>query len=198
MEPETKKTKTITDGRTLRAQERRKKIFETLLSFYREGNYCPSIAEMEKRAGVSRRTLHYLFKNAEGMAAEIGEYLKPAYSKLYHFEPSDGPLEHRIETLVRHRAKLYEEITPTRKAALYYMSRIQSLAQSQEAANQTARSHVRDQFEKELATGPQGLLDTLDLLTSWSTWNQLRELQKLTVKHSIALLCELIAFQLKD
>jgi len=197
MEPETKKTKTITDGRTLRAQERRKKIFETLLSFYREGNYCPSIAEMEKRSGVSRRTLHYLFKNAEGMAAAVNKYLNPTYSKLYHFEPSDGPLEQRIETLVRHRAQLYEVITPTRKAALYSMSRIQTLARSQEAANQTARNHVRDQFKKELAAGPQGLLDTLDLLTSWSTWNRLREVQKLTVKDSIALLCELIAIQLK-
>ncbi|MBW1709581.1 MAG: TetR/AcrR family transcriptional regulator [Deltaproteobacteria bacterium] len=185
------------DGRKLRAENRRKKIFETLLSFYREGIYCPSIAEMEKRSGVSRRTLHYLFKNAEGVAAEVSKYLKPTYEKLYHFEPSDGPLEHRIETLIRHRARLYEKITPTRKATLYYMSRIQSLAQEQEAANQKLRNHVRDQFKAELAAGPQGLLETLDLLTSWDSWNRLRAVQKLSVKDSIALLCELIAIQLK-
>ena len=197
MEPETRNTKTIMDGRTLRAQERRKKIFETLLSFYREGNYCPSIAEVEKRSGVSRRTLHYLFKNAEGIATEFDEYLKPAYAKLYHFEPTDGSLEKRIETLIQHRARLYEVITPTRKATLYYMARNQFLARSQEAANQTLRNHVRDQFKEELAAGPQGLVETLDLLTSWSTWNQLREVQKLAVKDSILLLCELIAIQLK-
>ena len=197
MESEPGKTKTTVDGRKLRAENRRKKIFEALLSFYREGNYCPSIAEMEKRSEVSRRTLHYLFKNAEGMAAAVHKYLNPTYAKLYHFEPSDGPLKQRIETLIRHRAKLYEEITPTRKAALYYKSRIQSLARSQEAANQKARNHVRDQFKEELAAGPQGLLETLDLLTSWDTWNRLRAVQKLTVKDSITLLSELIAIQLK-
>lgn len=197
MESVTRKRKTTMDGRKLRAEDRRKKIFETLLSFYREGIYCPSIAEMEKRSGVSRRTLHHLFKNAEGLATAVAEYLNPTYKKLYHFEPTNGPLEQRIETLIRHRAKLYEVITPTRKATLYYMSQIQSLARDQEAANQTLRNHVRDQFKSELAAGPQGLLETLDLLTSWDTWNRLRAVQKLTIKDSITLLCELIAIQLK-
>jgi AcrR family transcriptional regulator len=78
-----KTSKTTTDGRKLRAENRRIKIYETLLSFYREGIFAPSIAEIEKRSGVSRRTLHHLFKNAEGLAAAVAGYLDPTYEKLY-------------------------------------------------------------------------------------------------------------------
>ena len=197
MKSETRKTKTNLDGRKLRAENRRKKIFETLLSFYREGIYCPSIADVEKRSSVSRRTLHHLFKNAEGMAAAMAAYLDPTYEKLYNFQPTDDPLDQRIETLVRHRAKLYEVITPTRKATLYYMSQIQSLAQSQEAAHQKLRNQVQRQFKVELEAGPEDLLEILDLFTSWDTWNRLRVVQKLTVEECIALLCELIASQFR-
>ena len=194
MKSETRKK--TTDGRKLRAENRRKKIYDTLLSFYREGNYCPSIAEIEKRSGVSRRTLHHLFKNADGLAASVAENLRPTYSKLYHFEPTGGSLEQRIKTLVRHRAKLYEVITPTRKATIFSMSQIPSLARSHQNSHQTLRDHVRHQFKEELTAGPQSLLETLDLLTSWDTWNRLRTVQKLTVKNAISLICELVAIQL--
>ncbi len=185
-----------TDGRTLRAENRRKLIFETLLSFYREGIYNPSIAEMEQRSGVSRRTLHHLFKNAEGMAAEISNYLRPTYDKLYHFEPVGGSIEKRIAHLVQHRAKLFEVITPTRKAAIHKMPRIKTLARDHEELIQLLRYHILQQFEAELASCPQSLLEALDLLTSWETWNRLRTYQKMTVKEASSLLCEWIANQL--
>lgn len=197
METERRKARTNIDGRKLRAQERRKKIFEALLNFYREGVYGPSIAEIEKRSGVSRRTIHHLFKNAEGLVSAVGDYLNPAYEKLYYFKSSNGSLKERIKTLVIHRAKLYEEITPTRVAATYHMSRIQSLARSQETARQTLKNQVKRQFKAELKVGPQGLLEALDLFTSWDAWNRLRTVQKLTVEDSIELLVELITIQLK-
>jgi len=188
-------SKTTTDGRKLRAENRRIKIYETLLSFYREGIYCPTIAEIEKRSGVSRRTLHHLFKNAEGLAAALAEHLNPTYATLYRFEATEGTLEQRIETLVKHRAKLYEKITPTRMASIYYMSQIPSIAKSQAAAHQALRDHVRHQFKAELANRPEELLEILDLLTSWDTWNRLRTIQNLSVKASISFLCNLVASQ---
>ncbi len=189
------KKKSYTDGRTLRAEKRREKIFETMISFYREGIYNPSISEIEQRSGISRRTLHHLFKNAEGIAIEISNYLRPTYEKLYTFLPTTGSLNQRIYDIVQHRAKLFETVAPTRRAALHKMSRVKTLARDQEELTKLLRYQLLQQFEKELAMCPETLFESLDLLTSWDTWERLRTIQKLPVISTSELLCEMIYCQ---
>ncbi len=172
----------VSDGRTKRADDRRKKIMETLLAFYRENNFSPSIKELMERSQVSRRTIHYLFTDSEKLAEAMRDYLRPSYQKLYIYEPISGSLVERVRWLIQHRAKLFETIAPTRRAALHDMHRVRSIEKEQRGFAKMLRGHVKTTFTEELINAPDSLLETLDMHSSWETWERFRFWQKLTIK----------------
>ena len=172
----------VPDGRTKRADDRRKKIMETLLAFYRENNFAPSIKELTERSQVSRRTIHYLFTDFEKLAEAMRDYLRPSYQKLYRYEPISGSLAERTRSLIQHRARLFETIAPTRRAALHDMYRVKSIAKEQRSFAKMLRGQVIITFAEELNKAPESLLETLDMLTSWETWERFRSWQKQTIQ----------------
>jgi len=187
----------IKDGRTLRAENRRKLFFETLLSFYEDGIYDPSIKEIEERSGISRRTIHHLYTNFEGIAMGLTEYLTPIQSPLYKFKPSQKSLEERVTDMVIHRSKLFEAIAPTNRAASHHLPRTKYAKKEQSRLAKLLRKQVTLQFEKELAKAPDHLIEILDMLTCWETWERLRTKQKQGIKKSIKIVSEMILMQIQ-
>lgn len=186
-----------TDGRTLRAENRRKQFFETLLSFYKDGIYDPSIKEIEERSGISRRTIHHLFTNFEGIALGLTGYLTPIQSPLYVFKPSNKSLEDRVTDITHHRSILYEAIAPTNRAASHHLPRIKHTKKEQCKLSRLLRKQVALQFEKELAEAPESLIETLDVLAGWETWERLRTKQKQGIKKATKIVREMMLVQIQ-
>ncbi|MCP4754616.1 MAG: TetR/AcrR family transcriptional regulator [Proteobacteria bacterium] len=197
MTKNSKQMKFETDGRTKRARDRRNSVLEALLSLYRQGKFDPSIKEVMEHSGVSRRTIHYLFTDIETLAKELQEYLRPKYEELHRFEAVSGSLEDRTRTMLQHHARLFETISPTRRAAMTKVHRIKTIARSQRMYGMILREQAIQLYKDELPDAPEQLIEILDMLTSWETWERLRQRQKLSIKKTCDILTHMILAQIR-
>ena len=106
------------DGRTVRAERTRQALADALLALLYEGELQPTAERIAKRAGVSERSLFQHFADREALyqAVAVQQYERSR-------RPSSRstlalPLGERIDAFVAQRARLLEEVTPVRRAAL--------------------------------------------------------------------------------
>ena len=106
------------DGRTVRAERTRQALVDALLSLLYEGELHPTAERISARAGVSERSLFQHFADREVLyqAVALQQYERIAPTLV----PVDLslPLPERIDAFVEERARLLEEVTPVRRAAL--------------------------------------------------------------------------------
>jgi AcrR family transcriptional regulator len=147
-------------------------------ALHAEGDLRPTALRIAERAGVSLRTVWQQFADREELLAEAvlrdQEILLSLVSKI---DP-DQPLARRIDSFVRQRTRILEEMTPSWRAA-----RIQQPFSGQLRGNKArmvgrARAELEKVFGPELAkvTGQQRqqLLDTLHAISIWEFWESLR------------------------
>ncbi len=167
------------DGRVARRERNREAVVDAIMVLVQAGEIEPSMAEVAELAGVSERSIFRHFEAREALLAAVIERQLEVVESLLHGIPPDGPLAGRIHALVLERARLYEEITPMRRAALRVSERSDLVA----GQLHTARVWFRDELETLFATelGRRTLPERRDLLaglalaTSWEAWNVLRE-----------------------
>jgi len=158
--------------------------------------YLPSAAEVAARAGVSERTVFRHFADLDALFVAASSRIRPIQEVYLDPRPDAHDVAERITELVRLRSKLYEEIAPVRRVAIY-LSQTHSLVVGQLAhAYAAARAQVADVFAPELSRLDANrrllLLDTLDLATSWASWDTLRTTQGCSVYRTRKIVTELL------
>ncbi len=166
----------ITDGRRARGERTRLRVVEALIALVEEGDLRPSAQRVAARAGVALRTVYHHFEDIEALrSTALRLEWQRHVAELIDIDP-DLPLGDRIGIVGRQRRQLFEAITPVRRAALLDESS-PLIAQGLRESREILRGRIADAFDREIrergADGP-ALLDAVDLLTSWQTWNYLR------------------------
>jgi AcrR family transcriptional regulator len=177
-----------TDGRRLRSAQSREAIVDAILSLLREGQARPGAQQIAERAGVSLRSVFRHFEDLDGLFTVATERQGERVRHLFELAPPSGSLSQRAEALVAQRCRLYEEIAPTRRAALRQAPFHAPLRDGLSAAAGVLRQHLPQVFAAELsrlaATERREVLEALEAASGWAFWETLRAEQRLSVERA--------------
>lgn len=178
------KTADKRDGRRLRSELSREAIVEAMLDLLREGRR-PGAQQIAERAGVSLRSVFRHFEDLDGLFTIAATLQRRKTRHLFDIGAPNGTLEERIGNLVDHRARLYEEVTPTRRVAVFQAPLHPPLRAGLTEANTQLRRQLPRIFAAELrrqsAASRRELLEAVEAATSWGTWETLRVDQRLSI-----------------
>ena len=148
-----------------------------MLDLLEETGAHPSAQEVADRAGVSLRTVFRHFDDVDSLLAVAVAHQIERVGR--RFDPL-GPVG--VDAFVAHRAQLFEEISPIRRAALQ-RSEHPAIGEWLTESRRRLRAQVAGCFDVDGIT-----LDALDAATSWSTWETLRREQGLSVARARAVM----------
>jgi TetR/AcrR family transcriptional regulator, regulator of autoinduction and epiphytic fitness len=170
------------DGRVLRGERTRTRVAEALILLLEEGDPQPTAKEIAERAGVSLRLVFHHFEDMDALYNAVARITIERHWKSLVPVPADARFADRVERTVRSRARVFEAVSPVRRAAIRQASHSVEIGTRLNEANMLLREQVAATFEPELATmaDRSAVLDAVDLLTSWETWERLRTLQRLS------------------
>src|SRR5215210_3409940 len=185
------------DGRTVRAERTRQALVDALLALLDEGQVQPTAERIAARAGVSERSLFQHFADREALyqAVAVQQYERIVPT----LEPVDVsmPLPERIDAFVAQRARLLEEVTPVRRAALLLEPESEVVSGWLQATRRQKAREVERVFRAELdAIGQprRGVVQgALVAASAWTFWESLRAHQRLSAERSRAAMREAIA-----
>jgi AcrR family transcriptional regulator len=185
------------DGRRLRAERNRDSVVQAVLSIIKEqsGGPFPGASEVAIRAGVSERTVFRHFADLDSLFLAAASHQRPTLTRYLAPRPDAAGLDERIAAIVKLRSKLYEEIAPVRRMAVRLAARHATLADQMKDAYKAARDQVAAVFAPELGRAGRAkatVLDELDLVLSWATWDTLRTIQGCSPDRARKLVTELL------
>ncbi len=171
------------DGRIARGERTRRRVAEALILLLEEGNLQPTAKEIAGRAGVSLRLVFHHFDDMDALYEAVAVINIERHWRSLSPIPPDLALHHKVERTVRQRYRLFEAISPVRRAAVRQAYHSEDVARAIALSNASLREHIAATFEPELkyagAAGPD-VLEALDQVTSWEAWERLRTTQGLT------------------
>ena len=183
----------VADGRTRRRLRNREAVVDAILDLLGEGHAQPTSAQVSERSGVSLRSIFRLFDDMESLHRSAIARQAERVAALMTPMPSTGPVADRVAALADSRAVVLEAITPVRRLAVRLAPTSPPLAAELTRAAGAFRAQVADVFAAELAPGGgTGLLDALDVATSWEAWERLRVTQGLAVDEARAVVARLV------
>lgn len=166
------------DGRRARGLRTRTAIIDALLELVAEGDVGPTAQRIADRAGVSVRSVYQHFNDVEGLFQAASEQARTTAKEMQEPIDPDWGLEDRIEAFVASRAAVLEAILPFIRASRLVEPSSELLQHDRTVLDRMARDEVARVFAPELAelAGParRQTLNALDLLTTWSAWDHLR------------------------
>lgn len=170
------------DGRRLRAARNRESVVSAVLDIIREqgGGPLPGAAEVAERAGVSERTVFRHFADLDTLFLAASARQRPTVLTYLTPRPDMPELDKRIAAMVKLRSKLWEEIGAVRRVAMRLAAAHSVVSTQIGDANRAARGQISDVFQPELTRAGKErnlVLDELELIMSWSSWEMLRSLQ---------------------
>ncbi len=160
------------------------------------GGPIPGAAEVAERAGVSERTVFRHFADLDSLFLAAATRQRPRLVTYLAPRPDMKELDKRIAAIVRLRSKMYEEIGSVRRVAMRLVTRHDSLARVVNEANRAARNQLADVFEPELKKAGREkalVLEGLQLVTSWSSWEALRSQQGCSPERTRRLMTDLLS-----
>jgi AcrR family transcriptional regulator len=165
------------DGRLARGERTRVALAEALISLLEEGDAQPTARRIAARAGVSLRLVFHHFDDLESIlqaAVKIQE--QRHWSNLRPVDPA-LPVDERIARVVRQRTRVFQAVAPVRRSAEQLKLSSPTLAAELERAGEWLRRELQATFTPELASRSRAearlVLDALEVVTSWETWEQL-------------------------
>jgi AcrR family transcriptional regulator len=168
------------DGRTARALRTREAIVDASIALVDEGDLRPTAPRIAERAGVSVRSVFQHFDDLESLYAAVADRLVERLGHLRMTVDPAAPLERRLPEVVHQRALLLEAITPVRQAAAVHAPFSAEIKRRLQAGHDFLRSELERLFAPELDLVPAEqrgpLLDALDTVLSWPSWDNLRRL----------------------
>ena len=185
----------IEDGRRRRSADSRRRILQAMLELVQEGNPDPSAEATALRAGVGLRTVFRLFRDIEGVCAEMVAPQRREFVECFAtpFTAPRGP--ERLRELFGRLVHIYEARMPLRRAATTRRYTSPSLAAGMKELNHTIDIFIRHQFAGEGNTVPPRIV-MLNLLMSYDAWMRLRDDQGLSFDETVTTLQTAINAQL--
>ncbi len=183
---ETAPESTVADGRVARGQRTRRNVAEALMELLREGDLEPTARAVAERAGVSLRLVFHHFTEMDDLYHYVAALqLRCQWSELPRISPKLA-LATRLDRTISHRAALYEEVSPIRRALVRRMASSEGVAATIVAADALLLEGLKETFAPELAAlaGSVGfeVIEAMDVVTSWEAWERLRTVSRLQIR----------------
>lgn len=168
------------DGRVRRGARNRERIVDAVIELIRSGTPHPSADEIAAASGTGARTVFRQFSDMEGLFAEVQERLQREIVPLIDTRPIDGSAQERATTLVERRARVFEHMSPFRLSGMPHRRNSAVIRKGARALDAWNRRQLQDTFAKELRGASPDLIEALDAVTSFETWDRLRHAQHLS------------------
>lgn len=173
------------DGRTARAQRTREAIAEACVTLVQAGDIRPTAPRIAEEAGVSVRSVFQHFDDLETLFTLVARRSVSGLEDLVRRIDPHLSFDERVERFVHQRAELLEAVTPIRRAAAVHAPFSPAISASVTDGHRFLRAHLAEAFAEELGALPPSevdqTLDMLDVVTSWSAWEQLRTLEQRSI-----------------
>lgn len=187
----------LVDGRVVRRERNRDAVVDAIMVLIQSGEMQPSMADVAHLAGVSERSIFRHFETREALLAAVIERQIEVVTGLLREIPPTGALAGRISAYVHERARLYEEITPMRRAALHAAESSDLVGDQLAEIRGWLREELDTVFERELSrrspTDRRDLVAALDVSTSWEAWNLLRQVEGCSVPRARRILTQIMS-----
>lgn len=184
------------DGRAARSYRARLALADALLDLLNEGVERPTAAQIAERAGVSLRLVFHHFDDLEAIYASAGDLQIERVRTLSKPVDSALPFEERVATFLKIRARVFEYVSPVRRASLRREASSAEISRRMRVAHQLARDHTLHAFASEIASAPAGqraeVAAALDGVTSWEMWEFLRTRSELSVKQASRIVARMV------
>jgi AcrR family transcriptional regulator len=166
------------DGRRARGQRTRRNVALALTELLRAGNPEPTARAVAARAGVSLRLVFHHFADMDDLYHFLATLqLRRQWSAMPRISP-ELSLATRIERTVSHRATLFEEISPVRRALVRRAPSSPGVRADIGAADRLLLEDLKATFAPELAeltaAARAEYLGAMDTVSSWEAWERLR------------------------
>jgi AcrR family transcriptional regulator len=166
------------DGRLARSVRTRRAIVDALRSLHHDGDLRPTAPRVAERAGVSVRTVWQHFEDLESLFVEAGHRDAEIASSYVTEVDADAPLHERATAIVDQRARMFEDLAPTWRAARLQEPFSPQLRLNRDRLLRRGRVQLEQVFAREfddmLANQKVAVLNALQVVTSWGTWESLR------------------------
>jgi TetR/AcrR family transcriptional regulator, regulator of autoinduction and epiphytic fitness len=172
------------DGRVARGERTRIALAEALISLLEEGDAQPTARRIAARAGVSLRLVFHHFDDLESiLQAAVRIQEQRHWRNLRPVDPT-LPVDERIARVVRQRAQVFQAVAPVRRSAEQLRLSSPTLAAELARGGEWLRRELQATFGPELASRSRAesrlILDALEVVTSWETWEHLVRLGRTT------------------
>lgn len=192
------------DGRADRLMRSRLAFCDACLDLVQEGVLQPSADQIADRAGLSRRSIFYHFKDLAELYDAVVEAGMQRCAPLVEEIPRALPLGERVARLAELRAKFFEATTPFARAltaqVLVGTAREQAWRVSKQALD-AQRDDVASLFAGELGGLPASeraeTLDALAAAASPATWEYLRSGRGLSLPRARAVVARTLTALLR-
>ena len=167
------------DGRAARAERTRAAVVDALLDLIEEGTLQPTAQEVAKRAGVSPRIVYFHFEDHARLFAAAAARQSERVLADIKLVRADGPLEERLDAFVAVRARIFQRVFNTRRAARLYEHVSPVVAGTLAFVRACKREEAERVFGREMgAMGSAAVrrdrAAALGAVTSFNTWESLR------------------------
>ena len=163
----------------LRGERNRDRIVDAVVELVRSGTPQPSADAIAAAAGAGKRTVFRQFRDMESLFRAVDARIQSEVLPLVDTSPITGTRAARAAELVSRRARIYEHLAPFRLSGMPHRTTSDTIRRGQRALDVWGRQQLRDTFAAELRNAPAELLELLDTITSFETWDRLRSAQRL-------------------
>jgi AcrR family transcriptional regulator len=190
------KTAQEADGRKHRSQRSQMLIVNAMLELVAQGNLAPSADQIADIAKVGRRSVFRHFSDMDTLYREMTDSIAATMESIVQrpFEAADW--YGQVLELVDRRAMTFEKMKPFLLAGQRHRHRSLFLKASHARFVEMLRKILLGILPKDAARDAF-LVEALDLLLSFESWNRLREDQDLSVAKSKRVLKQAIESLLK-
>ncbi len=166
-----------TDGRHTRSDRTRQLIVATTIELIESGESRPTVARIAGHAGVAVRSVYNSFEDVDAVFRSAAAAQVARHGTLIGIIPPHGPTATRIQVICHQRRQYFEAIAPVLRAAYVRAGHTTELDHQLTDHRARLRRQLVVGFRPEIAArGPHApvLLRSLELVTGWQNWNQLR------------------------
>lgn len=150
---------------------------DATISLLEEGDLRPTAPRVAARAGVSVRSVFQHFADLETLHGAVAHRLVERVAVLVVPIAPELPWSERVHQFVAQRGVLLEAVTPIRRAAGVHGPFSKEITDRLRDGQAYLRAEIEVTFAPELdASGSSRteVLDALDSVLGWSTWEHLR------------------------